>query len=98
MAHRNQQKPRLVALPTFSRRKRVIFAFVAALLPLLLLGVVELALRLFGLGGYAPMFRKLGPVPGGNLVLAEQGGAASWFFANPDRAGTSEQYTFVDPK
>ena len=44
------------------------------------------------------MFRKLGPVPGGNLVVAEQGGAASWFFANSDRSGTSEQYTFVDPK
>jgi len=44
------------------------------------------------------MFRKLGPVPGGTLVLARQGGAASWFYGVLDRAGTSEQYTFVDPK
>jgi lysophospholipase L1-like esterase len=44
------------------------------------------------------MFRKLGPVTGGNLVLAEQGGAESWFFGNSARAGTSEQYTFVAPK
>jgi hypothetical protein len=44
------------------------------------------------------MFRKLGPVTGGSLVQAEQGRAEFWFFANSDRAGTSEQYTFVDPK
>jgi lysophospholipase L1-like esterase len=81
-----------------STRKRFAFGLLASLLPLLLVGFIELALRLCGLGGYPPMFRKLGPVPGGNLVLAAQGGAASWFFANPDRAGTSEQYTFVDPK
>src|SRR5882672_660605 len=98
MAHRNQQKARIVPPPALSRRKRFIFASVAALLPLLLVAVVELALRFCGLGGYAPMFRKLGPVPGGSLVLAAQGGAASWFFANSGRAGTSEQYTFVDPK
>jgi lysophospholipase L1-like esterase len=66
--------------------------------PFLLLAVIELLLRLFGSGGYAPMFRKLGPVPGGNLILAVQGGAESWFFGNSERAGTSEQYAFVDPK
>jgi len=98
MARRNQQKAQVVPPPALSRRKRFIFASVAALLPLLLVAVVELALRFCGLGGYAPMFRKLGPVPGGSLVLAAQGGAASWFFANSGRAGTSEQYTFVDPK
>jgi lysophospholipase L1-like esterase len=99
MAHRKQQKaPVSVNPPPLSTRKRVAFRLLASLLPLLLVGLIELALRFCGLGGYAPMFRKLGPVPGGNLVLAEQGGASSWFFANPDRAGTSEQYTFVDPK
>jgi lysophospholipase L1-like esterase len=97
MAHRKQQKAP-VSPPTLSTRKRFAFGLLASLLPLLLVGLVELGLRICGLGGYAPMFRKLGPVPGGNLVLAEQGGASSWFFANPDRAGTSEQYTFVDPK
>jgi lysophospholipase L1-like esterase len=66
--------------------------------PLVLVAVIELSLRLCGFGGYAPMFRRLGPVPGGNLVLAAQGGAESWFLGNSERAGTSEQYTFVDPK
>jgi lysophospholipase L1-like esterase len=97
MAQRKQQKAP-PSPPALSKRKRLVFGLVAALLPLLLVGLVELTLRFCGLGGYAPMFRKLGPVPGGNLILAEQGGASSWFFANPDRAGTSEQYTFVDPK
>jgi len=98
MSHRKQQTGHVVSPPVLSARKRFAFGLLASLLPLLLVGMIELALRFCGLGGYTPMFRKLGPVPGGNLVLAAQGGAASWFFANPDRAGTSEQYTFVDPK
>jgi tetratricopeptide (TPR) repeat protein len=81
-----------------STRKLLAFRLIAVLLPILLVAAIELSLRLYGFGGYAPMFRKLGPVKGGNLVVAEQGGAQSWFFANSDRAGTSEQYTFVDPK
>jgi lysophospholipase L1-like esterase len=97
---RKQQKaqPTRPPPPPLSARKRLLFGLIASLLPIAALCLVELCLRFCGLGGYEPMFRKLGPVPGGNLVLAEQGGAASWFFANPGRAGTSEQYTFVDPK
>jgi len=100
MAHRKQQKTRLASppRPQLSTRKRFIFGLTASLLPLALIALGELSLRLCGFGGYAPMFRKLGPVAGGSLVLAAQGGAESWFFANPGRAGTSEQYTFIDPK
>ena len=97
MADRSRQKARLRATP-LSTRKILAFRFIALLLPILLVTAFELVLRLCGFGGYAPMFRKLGPIRGGNLVVAEQGGARSWFFANADRAGTSEQYTFVDPK
>jgi tetratricopeptide (TPR) repeat protein len=98
MAERKRQKVKSKTAAPLSRRKRFVFAFVACLLPILLFTAIELSLRLFGLGGYAPMFRKLGPVPGGNLVLAAQGGAESWFIGNSERTGTSEQYTFVDPK
>lgn len=70
----------------------------ALVLPFLILAAAEFSLRLCGFGGYAPMFRKLGPVPGGNLVIAAQGGAESWFSGYTERAGTSEQYAFVDPK
>ena len=97
MADKRRQQAHSRPAP-LSTRKRFAFRLIAVLLPILLIAAVELSLRLCGFGGYAPMFRKLGPVPGGNLRVAEQGGAASWFFANSDRAGTSEQYTFVDPK
>jgi lysophospholipase L1-like esterase len=100
MARRKNPKPALTrpSPPALTARKRLVFGFIASLLPVLVAILIELALRTLGFGGYAPMFRKLGPVPGGNLILAAQGGAESWFFANPGRAGTSEQYTFVDPK
>ncbi len=44
------------------------------------------------------MLQRVGEVPGGGLVVADQGGAASWFFASPGRAGRNEFYAFVDPK
>src|SRR5512141_649067 len=78
-----RRKPKASFRPApLSPRKRFVLRFIALALPILLLAAVELSLRLFGFGGYAPMFRKLGPVPGGNLVLAAQGGAESWFFGN----------------
>ncbi len=97
MANRKRQKaePKPVLL---SSRKRFALRVAAALLPIFLVLGMEGVLRLWGFGGYPPMFRKLGPVPGGNLVQAVQGGAESWFFGTSERAGTSEQYTFVDPK
>jgi len=95
---KSPQVPRSPAPRALSRKKRFTFGLIASLFPILVLGLAELSLRFFGFGGYSPMFRTLGPVPGGNLVMAAQGGAASWFFANPGRAGTSEQYTFIDPK
>src|SRR5260370_41793898 len=97
MADRKRPKSASRSDP-LSPRKRSVLRVIALVSPLLLLAVIELSLRLCGFGGYAPMFRKLGPVPGGNLVLAVQGGAESWFFGTSDRAGTSEQYKFVDPK
>lgn len=65
--------------------------------PVALLLLIELALRLCGFGGYAPFFHKVGPVPGGTLVVTEQAGADSWFF-NSGLAGDTTQYSFLDPK
>ena len=67
------------------------------LLPLALLLLIELALRLCGFGGYAPFFHKVGPVPGGTLIVTDQAGADSWFF-NSGMAGDTTQYAFLDPK
>jgi tetratricopeptide (TPR) repeat protein len=65
--------------------------------PFALLALIELALRLCGFGGYAPFFHKVGPVPGGTLVVTDQAGADSWFF-NSGEAGDTTQYAFLDPK
>jgi len=74
------------------------FRIVALLLPVLLLGLIEGVFRLKGYGGYPPLLRHVGPVEGGELMLADQSGAIPWFFANSDRPGYNDQYTFVTPK
>ena len=76
----------------------MVFRLLALALPLLLFGMAEGVLRLFGLGGNPPMLQRIGAVEGGDLIIADQGGAASWFFANPHQAGRSELYAFLDPK
>jgi lysophospholipase L1-like esterase len=102
MAKKQKQKanpPRPTpSRPPLSRRKRFVFSIVALALPFVLLALVEGVLRLKGFGGYPAMFRRIGPVAGGDLVIADQGGAVSWFFANPTRAGLNEFHAFVDPK
>ena len=80
-----------------SRPKRILFRTLLLLLPVALLLLIELALRLCGFGGYAPFFHKVGPVPGGTLVVTDQAGADSWFF-NSGMAGDTTQYSFLDPK
>jgi lysophospholipase L1-like esterase len=74
------------------------FRIVALLLPVLLIGSIEGMFRLKGFGGYPLLLRRVGPVEGGELVLADQSGAIPWFFANSDRPGYNDQYTFVTPK
>jgi tetratricopeptide (TPR) repeat protein len=81
-----------------SRARRNGFRVVSVLLPFLLLGLLEGVLRLAGLGGYPPVIRRVGPTARGTLVITDQAGAASYFFANRQRPGYNEQYSFYDPK
>ena len=83
---------------TLSARKRRIFTLLTLLLPLLVLLLVEGALRLAGLGGYPPTMRRVGKVAGGELIITDHEGAVSYFFANKDRPGYNDQYAFLDPK
>ena len=69
-----------------------------ALLPLILLLAGEGILRLAGYGGYDRMLRKAGHVEGGTLIISDQAGAISYFFANRSRPGYNEQYNFLMPK
>lgn len=96
MAAKKIQSTRVGA--SLSPRKRLTFQVAALALPFLAFGLFEVGLRFAGYGGYLPMLQKVGRVEGGELVIADQGGAVSWFFANPTRAGLNELHTFLDPK
>jgi tetratricopeptide (TPR) repeat protein len=81
-----------------STRKRILFRAILLFSSLVLLAVVELALRLFGFGGYPPIFRKVGQTGHGELIITDQAGAVSFFFANRERPGYNDQYSFYQPK
>ena len=84
--------------PELSRRKRTFFIGIILCLPIVLLLATEGVLRLCGFGGNDPVLHKVGNVPGGSLILADQAGAISYFFANKARPGYNDQYQFIDPK
>ncbi len=82
----------------FSRRRRVSFRALSLLLSLLFLALLEGILRIAGLGGYPPIIRPIGPTEHGTLVITDPAGAGSYFFANRQRPGYNEQYSFYHPK
>ena len=84
---------------TLAPSKRFLFAAITISLPLLALFVAELALRLFGYGGYPAWLREAGRLPTGEtLCLVEPAAAKPYFFANPERPGYAEQTNFLMPK
>lgn len=83
-------------LPAWKRR---LFILVSLAVPLVLLGLLEGGLRLFGWGGYPPFIRPVGRLPDGSqLCLVEYGAFKPYFFANPTRPGYTEACTLVMPK
>jgi len=81
-----------------SRFKNAFFWLLLLAAPFLLLLLAELALRLAGYGGYDSVFRRAGKTELGELVITDQAGAISYFFANRDRPGFNDQYHFYEPK
>lgn len=82
-----------------SKRRRRLFIAASLLFPLILLAVIEAVLRLAGFGGYPPTFRRVGTLSdGASLVIADNPGPASYFFANRSRPGTLHQSALVMPK
>jgi tetratricopeptide (TPR) repeat protein len=81
-----------------SPRKRWVFILIALGLPLLIVLIAEISLRLAGFGGYPPTMRRVGQVDGGELVITDHEGAVSYFFANKERPGYNDQYSFLNPK
>jgi tetratricopeptide (TPR) repeat protein len=84
--------------PVISVRTRLLFAGLLVTLPLALLLATEGVLRLTGYGGYNRLLRIAGDVPGGKLVISDQAGAISYFFANRTRPGYNDQFNFLSPK
>lgn len=79
--------------------KRALFLAITLSLPVAALLVLEIALRLFGWGGYPPFIREVDRLPSGEtLCLVEHGSFKPYFFANPERPGYTESATFVMPK
>lgn len=68
------------------------------LLPVLALLVIELMLRLAGIGGYDSILKEVDETPNGKLVVTNISGVRNFFFANPDRSGAIGQYAFTTPK
>jgi tetratricopeptide (TPR) repeat protein len=82
-----------------SPRRRRLFIALSLLFPVFLLVAMEGGLRIAGYGGYPPTLRRVGTLEdGSSLVLADNGGPASYFFANRSRAGSLHQSAFVMPK
>jgi tetratricopeptide (TPR) repeat protein len=67
-------------------------------LPILALVIIELMLRLFGIGGYDPVLKEIDDTPNGKLVITSIAGVRDFFFANPARPGAIGQYAFYSPK
>ena len=79
--------------------KRALFIAITITLPLVLLAVLELALRMFGWGGYPEFIRRVGTLPSGaQLCIVEPAASKPYFFANPSRPGYAEQSSFCMPK
>ncbi len=79
--------------------RRRVFKIVALLLPLLLIGVIEAVLRLFGFGGYPPTFHPVGKLSDGStLVMTDVLGPNSYFFANRSEGMALDPTALVMPK
>jgi len=84
------------SLPPWKRR-----VFIAATMgvPIALVLLLEVALRLFGWGGYPAFIREAGELrPGERLCLVEPAATKPYFFANPTRPGYAEETNFLMPK
>jgi len=81
--------------------KRLLFIILAATIPLALIVLVEVGLRLAGLGGYPAIIKRacaLPDQPGSSLWITDNEGTRSFFFANPNRPGSLDDAAVVMPK
>lgn len=103
-ASRGTKGPETPAAPALSRRlkpwqRRLFLAGFSLVVTLLILLCIEGVLRLAGFGGYAPTFREAGTLEDGStLVMTDDRGPETYFFANRSRAGSFDLAALVQPK
>lgn len=83
-------------MPSPARQR--LFRWLAVSLPFLGLGLLELVLRLFGLGGYPRFVRDVGEWQGSRLMMVEPAATRPYFFAARERPGYADQSIFLLPK
>jgi lysophospholipase L1-like esterase len=84
------------ALPPWKRR---LFLAITLALPIVVVAMLELALRLFGWGGYPSFIVRAGEVaPGKMLHSIRIDASRPYFFANPERPGFADDTAFLMPK
>jgi tetratricopeptide (TPR) repeat protein len=76
----------------------LLFRWLAVSLPILVLGLAEGILRLFGLGGYPRFVRDVGEWRGSRLMMVEPAATRPYFFAARERPGYADQFVFLMPK
>lgn len=96
--HASTRPPPVRPRPSPRRRLLLKVALSIAAAAVLLLAL-EGVLRLVGFGGYPHTFRRVGTLADGStLMVTDNPGPASYFFANRSRPGTLHQCTLVMPK
>lgn len=84
---------------SLSTRKRLAFAAITLALVVALLGVLEIALRAAGYGGYPATFRRIGALANGStLVMTDVDGPVSYFFAARSGGMALDPIAFEMPK
>lgn len=81
-----------------SPTRRVVFHTLALLLPIVLLGLVELGLRLAGLGGYPPILRSAGSDAGYEWFSTYRPGTDTFFVGTHALTGGMREVQFTRPK
>lgn len=80
-------------------KKRIAFVTVLAFFPVLILALIEGALRLAGFGGYPPTFVEAGTLDDGStLVFTHEMGPASYFFSGRSQGLAMDRSPLVVPK
>lgn len=85
-------------ISALSRRRRWAFRLIALSLPLVLLALLEGALRLAGYGGHPPILAEVGTVDGKHYISTRDEGISTFFYANADQGGALDRQLFTQPK